>query len=332
MAYNNWLFRRLGLGLGLMGVACLAAALGLLAALKQLPYSSVVLTGIDGHQALRDPSPDFSMGRFTWPVRTLSTTSKLQPFRDAMPMACREAKGLDAAACVSRDLAARTPVGDPATEFAAADFDPAAHLEQHLAGAPGHCLTRSAILAGELLATGTPARVVQLVPVDGKGHTLVEVWDDERGWIVVDPSTGGFLTGRPRHASAVELLAEPARAGWTSFSESPNAAEAERLRVHFSGLLTGNVLYPEPWLYLRVGERVAPRPWRGAYARVGPAFLTHGPAQRALTWGAATSTLVGLGLLGAVWRLRRMAPPRDSRARAPEQVEGLSHLDAFPET
>lgn len=310
-------------------MTCLAAAAGLLVTLKLLPYSSVVLTGVNASEALRRPTPDFSIGRLTWPVRTLSTAPSLQPFRDAMPPACRETRGLEAAACVSRDLAARTPIGDPATEFVGTDFDPATHLARHLAGAPGHCLTRSAILAGELLATGTPARVVQLLPLSGKGHTLVEVWDDAGGWTVVDPSTGGFLTAHPRRASAVELLTEPDRAEWRSFDGLANAAETERLRQHFRALLTGNVLYPEPWLYLRLGARAAPRPWRAAYARVGPAYLALGPAQRLLAWGAFFFALAGLALLGAaLWS--RLIVRRASRTAS--TADGLARIDAFPET
>jgi len=309
-----------------MGVALLAGACGLVLALKALPYSSVIIEAVDPGEALRTPTPDFSIGRLAWPVRTLGARRELQPFRDAMPE-CGRARGLEAAACVTRQLAARSPVGNPANEFVAVVFDPAAHLGRHLAGAPGHCLTRSAILAGILLANGTPARVVQLLPLSGKGHTLVEVWDEARGWTVVDPLAEGFVAGKPGHASAVELLAEPERVEWVAFDDAPDPAASARRKRHLMELLTGNVLYPEPWLYLRVGTHAAAWPWRGVFVRVGPAYLSRGPAQRALTWGTAVLAVAGVALLAAAWRRDRV-PAVDAMAGLANEVEDLARADA----
>jgi hypothetical protein len=185
------------------------------------------------------------------------------------------------------------------------------------AGEPGHCLTRSAILATQLLSVGVPARVIQMMPRSGKGHTLVEVWDDRRGWTVVDPSTGGFVSKPGARGSAAELLAAPDRLRWTSFDSASSAAEAQS--AYFRGLLTGDLFYPEPWLYLRQGAKVAPWPFRGHYARVGPTLWAYGPAQFVLTAAAAVSTVSGFSLLAFAFAMRRRAfagieQPSDARA------------------
>ena len=290
----------------LWGLGCLGAALALLVVLKSLPYSTVRLVLVEASQAAMRPTPDFTVGPLRWPVTALAKAPALQPFRDAMRATCGDAEGLAAAACAASALSKRIPVGNPATEFVTVDFDPVAHFERHMAGAPGHCLTRSAILATQLLSVGIPARVVQMVPAGAKGHTLVEVWDDVMGWTVVDPSTGGSVTaGAARRGAAVDLLADSAVVEWRPFGSAPvSAADVEAKERLFRTLLAGNVLYPEPWLYLRQGERAAPWPFRGQYARVGPAYLTLGPAQQALTWAIPGLVATGLGFLAFGWRRR----------------------------
>ena len=316
-------------GLSLLGAASLVGSLALLLLLRELPYSSVILESVAAEEAQRPPSADFSIGPLTFSVAAFEEAKELQPFRDAMRAACGEKNGLAAGACVTRELQARFPTGEPKSEFVSSDFDPVAHLRQHLAGAPGHCLTRSAILATELLATGIPARVVQMVPAHGKGHTLVEVWDGARGWTVVDPSSGGFVTCSTKHASAVDLLADPNLVEWRPFAEA-SSAEVEANRRHFQGLLTGNVLYPEPWLYLRLGKRVAPWPWRGSYARVGPSSLALGPAQRALSLAIPALAVAGLVLIVLSWR-RALARSAQTSG-VPAEVDALAGFDALPPT
>lgn len=291
-------------GLGLIG-----AAFGLLLLLKELPYSSVRLVSIDPAEATKPPEPAFGLGPLHWPVHEFASAPALRPFREAMRASCGDAKGLAAAECAWRVISERVPFGNPSSEFVRTDFNPLAHFEEHMAGAPGHCLTFSAILATELLAVGIPARVVQLVPVEEKGHTLVEVWDEARGWVVVDPSSGGFLIGGPSRTSAVDLRANAPSVEWLPFavtasSTAKRTAETRRFR----SLLAGNVLYPEPWLYLRLGERVAPWPFRGEYARVGPAFLRHGPLQLALFWVIPILALWGLRLFASGWRRAARVP------------------------
>jgi hypothetical protein len=287
--------------LAVAGVGAFGGSLGLLIVLKALPYSTVILEPVALSQARQRPSPNFSIGSVSWSVAAFAETKALQPFRDTMHAACGDAKGLAAAACATRQLEVSS-FGNPTSEFVNVDFDPIAHLERHLKGAPGHCLTRSAILAAELLATGTPARVVQMMPARGKGHTLVEVWDEALGWTVVDPTAGGYITGVTEHASAADLLADPNRVDWRSFKAQATPAEVVAKREYFRTLLAGNLLYPEPWLYLRVGQRIAPWPWRGLYARIGPSHATLGPMQRTLSWAIPALATVGLALLATAWR------------------------------
>ena len=99
-------------------------------------------------------------------------------------------------------------------------------------------------------------------------------------------------------------------------------------------LLTGNVLYPEPWLYLRQGQRVAPWPFRGHYARVGPVRLVMGPLQQALHLAIPALLLSGVALLlsglrrrtarahGPVW-----ADAVPARARSVERLDALSRSE-----
>lgn len=308
------------------------AGAGSVLVLRELPYSSVRIAGVETRDATRPPSAnEFSVGPLRWPLASLRQDPALGRFRDTMRASCGEARGLAAAACATRVIRERTPIGAPSTEYVNLSFDPVAHLERHLAGEPGHCLTRSAIVAAQLLSVGTPARVLQILPLSGKGHTVVEVWDDAVGWTVVDPSHGGYLTGAGRHVAAAELLASPASVQWMAFEpQASPAAESERQERYFRSLLTGNVLYPEPWLYLRVGARVAPWPFRGHYARVGPSRFLLGPAQQFLA--VAIPALLLLGVAAVLTGRRRPASVRrtvwpnavPARARSVDDYDALS--------
>ena len=315
------------------GVCLIALALGLVVLLRALPYSSVRLTHVDAVEATRHPGSGFTIGLLHWPVRELASMPELQPFREAMRSSCGDLTGLAAAECASDILSERVPVGEPSSEFVRSDFNAVAHFKAHMAGAPGHCLTRSAILATELLSVGIPARVVQFVPVEGKGHTLVEVWDEgSRLWTVVDPSTSGLIvSAKGRGGSAAELLAEPSSVEWRPFgyafrADLDVAVETRQMR----GLLTGNVLYPEPWLYLRVGERAAPWPLRGEYARVGRAFLTLGPLQQFLFWMIPSFTLVGLGLVGFSRRRASAVHEASWDSTLRPDMQPVREFDALP--
>jgi hypothetical protein len=313
-----------------VAAAPLGLAAVLLFVLRELPYSSVRFSAVDSEETRRPPTPDFHLGPLTWSVTSLRHDPALRAFRSAMRASCGDRKGVAAAACASHVLRDRVPTGNPSSEYVNVEFDPVTHFERHMAGEPGHCLTRSAILTSQLLSVGIPARVLQMVPANGSGHTLVEAWDDALGWVVVDPSTDGYLVATRGSATAVDLLGDPDGVVWKGFGPvAASATETEAKRRYFKGLLTGNLLYPEPWLYLRVGPRVGPWPTRGQYARVGPTRLTLGPLQQALFFAIPV-----LGLASAAFVLGGSRRPNPLRTmvwvepqRSPRSVDDL---DALP--
>ncbi len=308
----------------------MALALGLLVLLKALPYSTVRLAAVDASEATKRPDPGFSIGPLRWPVRELATVPELQPFREAMRASCGDRTGLAAAECVSGVMSERFPNGEPSSEFVSSNFNPLAHFKEHMAGAPGHCLTRSAILATELLSVGIPARVVQFVPVEEKGHTLVEVWDEASGWTIVDPSTSGVVVSASGPAmSAADLLENPSGAAWRPFGSASQSADAAAETRHLRALLSGNVLYPEPWLYLRHGERTAPWPFRGEYVRVGRMFLTLGPLQQLLFWTIPGLALSGFALV-ALSRRRAVTVREAAWDTLRPEMRPVSELDLLP--
>ena len=309
------------------GIGLVALAGGLVMGLRALPYSSVRLAAVDQSEATRPPTTSFDVGPLHWQVSDLATSPALQPFRNAMRDTCGDAKGIAAAECATKVLTDRVPVGTPTSEFVRTDFDPVAHFKEHMAGAPGHCMTRSAILATQLLSVGIPARVVQFVPLDEKGHTLVEVWDDALGWAVVDPTSGGYVIG-PSSRAAIDLLAQPASLEWRPFGfTKADEAEVAQQKEHFRHLLAGNVLYPEPWLLSarRRAHRTVALPRE--YARVGAPFLTLGPLQHFLFWMIPAVALLGVALCATSWM--RSAPERGAALEKtiPPVVPQVSELD-----
>lgn len=243
----------------------------------KLPNTTSWIDAGDPAEAARTPSPDFSIGSLTWHVREYAAAPELQPFRGEFNKACAGKRGLDAALCASEDLASHSPFAAPEHEFTDASYDPAADLARHLAGRRGHCMTRSALVADELLSVGIPARVVQVIPRDGEGHNVISVWDERQGWVYVDGSYMGHLEIDGDGASAAEALAAPSRAHFEPVSSSAAPAPFYE-RTPFDG----TVLYPDPWLYLRVGRSAAPWPFRGRFVRIGYAAPTLGPLQNAL--------------------------------------------------
>lgn len=292
-------WRRRLVGFGLIGFAFALALL-----LRALPYSSCRLTAVSAAEVGRRPTPDFTLGPLTWRVAEWKEAQALNVFRKSLRADCGWATGVKAATCAAAALARRSPLGRPSSEFIDREFDPVRHFERHMAGEPGHCLTRSAIIATQLLAVGIPARVVQIVPSQGRGHTVVEVWDEALGWTVIDPTSGGIVTSHSSRRSAADLLDAPASVQWTPIPSATFAATTARERQrYYQSVLQGNLVYPEPWLYLRLGERVAPKPFRGHFVRVGPESLALGPAQVVLVWLIPCLGLAGLAVI-AIGRMR----------------------------
>jgi hypothetical protein len=315
----------------LIGFAALGAALALLLLLKALPYSSCRLTFVSAEEIGRPPTPDFTLGPLSWPVSRLKNEPALAPFRESLRTTCGDATGLKAATCAAEAVARRSPFGVPSTEFVDRDFNPWRHFEQHMAGEPGHCLTRSAIVATQLLAAGIPARVVQLIPPTGGGHTVVGVWDETSGWTLVDPTLGGTVVGPEGRGSTAVLLKRPTSARWRPFASASPAPPAMQDRQRFfRNVLSGNLVYPEPWLYLRLGKKVAHWPFRGYYVHTGPTFVVLGPAQNILIWTIPVLGLVGVSFIALGWRERAVIRGAKRQSGTPEAMRRLADSDTVP--
>lgn len=258
--------------------------------------------------ALSAPRSDFRVGMVEWNVAAYATDPALLPFREAFRRRCNGRRGIEAAVCVSNAMARQFPHGRPPVEFIDRVFDPTLHLARHAGGAPGHCMNRSAILATQLLSVGLPARVTQLRPRGEAGHTAVEVWDESYGWVLVDPTYGAVLGDGSSPASAVRLLQAPEAARWYALARAPapsSLVQSARQHGPEGRLYRGRVLYPEPWLYLRVGRKHAPWPFRGTFACVGSEPLECGEGHRLLLLVIVGSGLAAVVLVGAAMRERR---------------------------
>jgi hypothetical protein len=160
-----------------------------------------------------------------------------------------------------------------------------AHMHE---GEPGHCVSRSGLLAGVLLATNRPARVVQIYSPQKRGHNVVEVWDEKDGWVIVDPT---FLTlFRPGPGDALaSRTAEPISPTTAVELFSDKGVHLDDPPAYYfdeqDGLLRGPRVYPEPWLYLRTGPRFAPYPYRGKFLVPGAPLWHLGPVQTLLQRG-----------------------------------------------
>lgn len=158
---------------------------------------------------------------------------------------------------------------------------------------------------------GMSARVVQLLPSAGPGHNLVEVWDEQVGWVVVDPTRGGVLGADSRPASAARLAGVPESVRWFALARAPaptSLVEEGRKTQPDPRLYEGQIFYPEPWLYLRVGRRSAPWPFRGSFACLGGTGLGCGRIQELLRVLIPACGLASLWLLGtALWNRRETA-------------------------
>ena len=270
------------------------------AALRMLPYSTSWMQRVDEEQVLLPPTETFRAGSLVWDLALYRMAPELQAYRDTFGPECSSKVGLDAARCVTDVIKAASPRGDPKIEFVDADFEPVAALRAHMEGAPGHCTTRSAMTTTGLLSMGIPARIVQVLPFEIRGHNLIEIWDPNLGWLLFDPHfDSSYLVG-DSFLSAVQLSQIRGGLRWRRPSEGqpdPNL---------FAG---ATISYPEPWLYTRVGQRCATFPFRGCFAQVGPTQFRYGNAQR-----LAFATVVIFSAATVAWGLWLLIQRRSARS------------------
>ncbi len=261
---------------GLSLVSGLALTLfALLVWLRGLDYSRAWFDQASLTETLAEEN---TLGGFSWDPTRYVGDPNLATYAAFKRQHCGDRTGLAAATCLGDELAARFPHGKPSGELFDRNYRPATLLKRHLDGEPGHCVTRSGIIATALLATGIPARMVQLHPPAaqmGGDHNALEVFEPGQGWIFFDPTYGGELRSPSGRRSAAALVADGGRVRWVQTGNVPVALGGETLdgAATYAGdpspLLTGYLVYPEPWLYTRVGDKVAPWPFQASYLLVG---------------------------------------------------------------
>ncbi|HEY0712641.1 MAG TPA: transglutaminase domain-containing protein [Polyangia bacterium] len=300
--------------------------LGELFVLRERTYSKAWLTTVPAQEALSPTSPH-ALGGVSWDPGLYRNAPALEPFAAMVREHCPKLPPFGLVTCLSNLLAKRFAHGGPPSQLFDQRFEPALALAGHLAGEPGHCVSRSGILAAALLVSGVPARVVQLqwLPDSGPahGHNAFEFFDPERGWTLFDPTYGGYFenTAGARSAAAAAFAGLPAfwqKAGAipAGLENAPTPAESASLAPHAVAFLS----YVEPWLYTRIGEKLAPEPFNGRFVIVGP----HATAMVLGHWalrGAIVFT--GLALLGcgiAAFKLRR----RQRNSIRDEEAEAVS--------
>lgn len=281
-------------------VASLVACLACLFALKSVDYSTSYIVRGDEAAALLAPKTTAELGPLHWDLELYRTHPALQPFRDAFSR-CLFERGIPAARCVTKVLAAHSPNGETRSEFVDAQFRPAVALERHLSGEPGNCTGRSAMAATGLLSLGTPARIAQMLPPEGRGHTVIEVFDEKEGWVLFDPLHDSSYLSDGHFASALSVSHA---SGGLSFRRPHEGQPNPNV---FAG---STIQYPEPWLYTRVGERCALWPFRGCFAQVGPTQFRYGPVQRLVFF-----SILGTALFSLLW-FGRLALDRRQAARS----------------
>jgi len=241
----------------------------------------------------RAPDPNFRVGSIEWDVSRYAREPQFEPLRAFFRNTCQNERGLKAAICVAEAIAVKFPFGKPAIDFFHPDYRVLDSFEAHVGqGQAGHCVSRSGLLVAILLANGLPARIVQTYALDNKGHNVVEVWD-EQGWVMIDPLFSTTLRVEQKGQMSGYLLQK----GFKVFSEKdvPKGIDLEDFYFHPQhGVLTGVRFYPEPWFYMRVGQRLAPWPFRGKFASVGRPTWDLGPAQTWLQRGIGFSALAAI--------------------------------------
>ena len=300
-----------------------ALALSVLAVTKALPYASFLMANTDTGVAASDPSHGFSIGSMRWEVEQFSRAPGLAPFRRYFLERCGGQIGSQAAMCLSQSFDRAFPAGTPKHEFLERHFDPVADFEAHLSGQPGHCVNRSAMLATTLLSMGIPARVASFCPRSGwGGHTLVEVWNAADGWTVVDPTEIGLVGSiRPNSAAEIKRTSRSLRL----FNADGSVRQDPYLLSE--AIASGELVYPEPWLYTRTGPRFSFWPFRGKFIQVGMYGWRFGTPLLLCRVAFAISMFAGLYFLAGLLFSRRRMEVADRRL-SPKPVQRVELYDS----
>jgi hypothetical protein len=268
--------------------------------LKSLPYSTCLLETVTPLHDVQ-VTASFSLGSAHWDVASYTVDPKLKPFRDYVRIHADAREGRAAALAVAHSLRQDIPFGKPQREFFQYTYDPKVDFAAHLRGEPGHCVTLSGFLAASLLSVGIPARVVQLVPREktAGGHNLVEVWDHQAGWCLIDPSFDGYPVIDNRPCSGLEALLYPEKIRWMPKKSATGEAgdPKEFYETKSFPLRDGHLIYPEPWLYLRTGPKASSWPIRGRFILVGEPSWQYGPGQTVLRYGVVVCGTLGIACL-----------------------------------
>jgi hypothetical protein len=294
-------------GLGLYALLAFTFALSVLAVTKALPYATCLMAYADIATAASDPSHGFSIESVRWDLEHFSSAPELAPFRRYFFERCGGQTGTQAAICLSQAFDHAFPFGTPKHEFLERNFDPVSNFEAHLSGEPGHCVSRSAMLATTLLSVGIPARVVSFTPRSGwGGHTLVEVWAGA-DWVAVDPSKVGLVgSSRPNSAAEIKRVSRSLR-----LFNADGSVRQDPYPLSPS-VASGELVYPEPWLYTRTGPRFSFWPFRGRFVQVGMYGWLFSTPLLLCRVAFAISVLAGLyffvGLLSSRGRIEAAEP------------------------
>lgn len=260
--------RRLAATLAVLSISMVLEVL----TLRRFPYKSADLEFVSVGVA-RDEADPRRLGSLLWDVDAYRHAPSLEPLRAMVRATCPASGPVPTAMCLTEAFARWFDNGPPTHEFFDRDYDPVATFEEHAHGAPGHCVTRSALIATSLLSVGVLARVVQLRPTRPDGHNVFEVWDPHDGWVLIDPSYGSWLDSGNGSRSAIAAVSASGSEHWARGLRRPAGtsrlapAELDELARPW---LRGYIVYPEPWMYTRVGRRASHWPFRGHFVVVGP--------------------------------------------------------------
>ncbi len=302
-----------------LALVALVVGASSLAALWALPYSRCEMTTIEVADEARAPGADsFALGPIEFDLAAYRTAPELEPFREFRRRSCDGVvEPVALTACLISAAADAFPHGTPSVEFMNAGYVPSEALARHLAGERGHCVTRSGLIVATLLATGTPARVVQWCAV---GHTMLEVWSGEE-WLVVDPTSGVMITGTP-HTPALESDLPIALAGRSARPIADMPEGGVSAATCFAASESGARVYLEPWLYTRVGPRAADFPYPEAAAVAAPS-LAVGYGQPAAAMALLLAAIAGLAAAVRV-AAGRVAARQSSERVARVKAAGVS--------